>query len=284
MEELVERRRSRYCGSQKDALLASDGQRSFFKNVKNYKSCEKSEGFDVSTLFPGKTEKEVAEELAKHFNAISNEFEPLEPHQIPCTKERRLPTLEPFQVAGRIKAFKKPKSMVKGDIFPKLMTIFCDLLAIPLSDIYNQISRSFVWPKIWKEEYVTVIPKKKNPTSLNDLRNISCTKLASKIYESYVLGWAADYVKIKRNQFGGVKGCSVTHFLIHTWQRIVEDLEDCRAGALLTSIDYAKAFNRLSYQQCLKSLASKGASSEVIRLIATFSPGSRTALPEVRSR
>ena len=193
-------------------------------------------------MFPGKQDIEIASLIADHFNAISGEFQPLEPGDIPSTFGATVPVLQPHEVSSRIKHFRKPKSMVKGDIFPKLMTIFCDLLAIPLSDIYNQISRSFVWPKIWKEEYVTVIPKKKNPTSLNDLRNISCTKLASKIYESYVLGWAADYVKIKRNQFGGVKGCSVTHFLIHTWQRIAEDLEDCRAGTLLTSIDYAKAF------------------------------------------
>ena len=54
------------------------------------------------------------------------------------------------------------------------------------------------------------------------------------------------------------------------WQQICEDLEDCRAGSLITSIDYAKAFNRLNFQECLKAFARKGASSEIIRLIATF--------------
>ena len=36
LEALVERRRKKYCGSQKEALLASDGDRIFFKNVKHY--------------------------------------------------------------------------------------------------------------------------------------------------------------------------------------------------------------------------------------------------------
>ena len=106
------------------------------------------------------------------------------------------------------------------------MTLFCDFFAIPLTSIYNEISATFCWPSIWKEEYVTVIPKKKYPTTLNYLRNISCTKLASKIYESYVLGWLADFVKVKKNQYGGVKGCSVSHLLIETWQTIAQDLED----------------------------------------------------------
>ena len=85
-----------------------------------------------------------------------------------------------------------------------------------------------------------------------------------------MLGWASEQVKVKKNQFGGVKGCSVDHLLINIWKTIGEDLEDQRAGTLLTSIDYAKAFNRLSYQECLRSFAAKGASSQVLGLLASF--------------
>ena len=51
---------------------------------------------------------------------------------------------------------------------------------------------------------------------------------------------------------------------------ILEDLEDYRAGTVVTSVDYSKAFNRMSYQHCLAALARNGASTEVIRLVATF--------------
>ena len=47
-------------------------------------------------------------------------------------------------------------------------------------------------------------------------------------------------------------------------------LEDDRAGALLTSIDYAKAFNRLSFQHCLASFAKKGASTPLLDILVTF--------------
>ena len=77
-------------------------------------------------------------------------------------------------------------------------------------------------------------------------------------------------VRLKRNQFGGVKGCGVNHLLLHMWERITEDLEDNHAGTLITSIDYAKAFNRLSYQECLLALGNKGASMEIIALMSTF--------------
>ena len=97
--------------------------------------------------------------------------------------------LEPFQVAGRIRAFRKPKSMVNGDIFPALFTRYGDLLAIPLCSIFNAITATRVWPLVWKQEFVTTIPKKTLPERVDDLRNISCTMLPSKIYESYVLNW-----------------------------------------------------------------------------------------------
>ena len=38
----------------------------------------------------------------------------------------------------------------------------------------------------------------------------------------------------------------------------------------MTSIDYAKAFNRLSFQECLAALARKGASSNLLAIIASF--------------
>ena len=41
----------------------------------------------------------------------------------------------------------------------------------------------------------------------------------------------------------------------------------------MTSIDYAKAFNRLSFQHCLKAFGKHGASSAVLKLVATFLSG-----------
>ena len=51
---------------------------------------------------------------------------------------------------------------------------------------------------------------------------------------------------------------------------IARGLEDDRAAVVLTSIDYAKAFNRLSFQHCLAAFARKGASTPLLELLATF--------------
>ena len=82
--------------------------------------------------------------------------------------------------------------------------------------------------QVWKQEFVTTIPKKTVPEGVNDLRNISCTMLPSKIFESYVLNWIQGEVKLKNNQYGGVKGCSTAHLLIGVVDEVARGLEDDR--------------------------------------------------------
>ena len=129
--------------------------------------------------------------------------------------------------------------MVKGDIFPALVAKFGDLLASPLCSIYNSITMTRIWPAIWKQEFVTSIPKVTVPESIDDLRNISCTMLPIKIYESYILNWAQSEVKLRETQYGGVKGCSTAHLLVGVLDEVARGLEDDRAAVTLTSIDYA---------------------------------------------
>ena len=143
----------------------------------------------MKTNFPGLSDLEVATSLARQFNAISKEFSPLQPSEIPHTYRRALPLLQVFEVVSRIRKIRKPKSIVEGDLFPELVMKFSYFIAIPLTDINNAITTTKIWPVIWKEEYVIVIPKTLMPTEIDHLRNISCTKLASKMYESYLLEW-----------------------------------------------------------------------------------------------
>ena len=86
----------------------------------------------------------------------------------------------------------------------------------------------------------------------------------------YILDWLKSEVKLRSNQYGGMKGLSVDHVLVTMWQQILENAEDYRAGTIITSVDYSKAFNRKAYQECLAALARNGASTPVLELVATF--------------
>ena len=272
-KELYNRRAAVYMEEQKKTLTAPDASRAFFKNVKAYQSREKPSQFDVRELYPDQTDEEVAGKLADHFNSISSEFEGLKPDQIPESDPGYLPFLSVQEVLARLIKFRKPKSKVQGDIFPNLVNRAAPFLSVPLTHIFNSITITHDWPDLWKIEYVTPIPKKGIPQTANDLRNISCTQLFSKLYESFVLEWVTAQVKLRENQYGGVKGRGTEHFLVGLWQQILEDIEDSRAATLLTSIDYAKAFNRLDFSHCLSCLHTKGANGKLIKIIASFLSG-----------
>ena len=270
VRKLVKKRAANYWNYQKKSLLKPDAGRTFFKNVKSYNCKEKPPQFDVRSLFPDLSDSEVSERLADHFNGISQEFDGLDPASVPVTYSAAVPALTPLQVAIRLRKFRKPKSMVRHDIFPSLVNNASEFLAIPLTDIYNTISSTETWPLLWKQEFVTPIPKKSIPSSVNDLRNISCTALFSKVYESFVLGWLGEQVGMRSNQMGGMKGAGTEHYLVELFQLILEALEDSRAASVITSIDYSKAFNRLDFLHCLEALAAKGASTELISIIGSF--------------
>ena len=119
-------------------------------------------------------------------------------------------------------------------------------------------------------ETVTAIPKKPGPQSLSELRNISCTPLLGKIMEFFALRRLQKEVYPSTNQFGGLPGCGATHYLIEAWDRIVEGLDDGNSVVNLVSVDFAKAFNSMSHQACLKALIDEGVSTHMVRLVGWF--------------
>ena len=274
-DELYRERARNYVEHQKEKLTGPEAARTFYKHVKAFSSKEKPPGFDPCTLFPGESAETVAERLADHFNKISDEFDGVQPGQIPVAPSIPLPTLTTLDVRDRILSFRKPKSMVEGDIPPSVVNRVAQFIACPLASIYNDITRNHDWPSSWKVETVTPIPKKSMPQSPDDVRNISCTQLFSKIYESFVLTWLGNSSSMRPNQYGGVKGSGTEHFLLQLWQDVLENSDDSRASTLISSIDYSKAFNRLDFVRCLNALKAKGVGQELLNIIASFLSGRR---------
>ena len=77
----------------------------------------------------------------------------------------------------------------------------------------------------------------------------------------------------KLNQFGGEPNASSTQMLVEVIDDITSGLEDNRMGAVLSAIDFSKAFNRLNHLKCLESFAKRGSSTEMLKLLASFLMG-----------
>ena len=270
---LIKERRENFNAQTREKFLAQTTSKTFHKCVKTFLASEQGVPWTPNSMYQGKTDSEVADELARYFNNISAEYDPLRREDIPQTYARELPTLTESEVEARLLKAKKTTSRVPGDIFASLYGECSSLLAQPVTAIFNSITRNKDWADLWKVKYITVIPKGPSPTEASECRNISCTNFLSKVYEGFVLQWAREEVVPKENQYGGEKQCSTSHFLIDVWDFIVDSLEDRRSAVVMGAIDYSKAFNRLEHSACLGSFARKGASTDILQLLASFLSG-----------
>ena len=76
-----------------------------------------------------------------------------------------------------------------------------------------------MYPKLWKQEWVTPAPKVKNPKVIKDLRKISCTSDYSKLFEGFLKDWIVEdiYDKLDIGQFGGRKGTGTEPMIVCHW-------------------------------------------------------------------
>ena len=175
-DDMIEKSRKKSESAIRELFLNGGSPRDFFYCVKKLTADgAETPRWDVRSLVPDADDKQVAETMADFFNSISQEYEAISPDRIPTGHTRELPSLTKSDVISRIQSCKKPNSTVPGDIHPSLYALYTSKLAVPVTAIFNLITRTKEWPKQWAIEYVTVIPKCPSPAEIGDCRNLSCT-------------------------------------------------------------------------------------------------------------
>ena len=146
-------------------------------------------------------------------------------------------------VYSKIRAAKKPRSGVPGDL-PKIITQeFSPELSYPVRRIINSMFQSYEWPDHWKTENVIPIAKIKNPENEDDLRPISLTPFYSKVAEHFVVSWLMEFIghKLDFRQYGGLKGNSITHYIIEFVNFILSSQDSQEQTAILACmVDFQK--------------------------------------------
>ena len=269
---MIKSKKREFVDSLKQRAIDEGNSSQFYKAVKCLKDHDKPPEWDVRGIFPNLTDKQVADKIAVFFNKISQEFESISDLNI--TEPIRW-SLSHEQVSDMLRSAKKPKSRVKCDIFPDLINESAEVLAVPLTKIYNKTIESGIWPAVWKEETVVVIPKCKSPESLSQCRNLSCTPFFSKCLERFVFARINEETTLSNAQFGGRKKCGVDHMLVDMWETILSDIDTPSSASCLVSLDFEKAFNRLNHDSCIKALKDHNASTTSIKLVHAFLSGRR---------
>ena len=108
----------------------------------------------------GLSDRECAQAVAQSFAAVSQQYQPVDRTRLPAF----LPSEEPIQVdilevINKIKSIKKTRSTLDIDI-PDILRLECAVdIAEPLTNIINSCLREGKYPSLWRQEYVTPVPK-----------------------------------------------------------------------------------------------------------------------------
>ena len=172
----------------------------------------------------------------------------------------------------KLKAAKKPKAIIPGDLRNSIVKEFTGELANPVSKLLNNTSQTAKWPFQFKVECVTPIGKIPLPQSEDDLRPISLTAFFSKLMEQYVVNWLLEFIgsKMDFRQYWGTKGNSICHYLIEFITFILHQQEMESTAVLACLVDFSKAFNRQDHSILITKLSDMGVPGWLLKLVIAF--------------
>ena len=115
-----------------------------------------------------------------------------------------------------------------------------------------------VYPHKWKFEWVTPVPKVKDPDQIKDLRKISCTSDYSKLFERFLKKWITNDIedKLDPGQYGNQKGTGTEHLLVSLLDRILCHLDRNVNSPVIVSY----------LSNCSMSVKLNGVTSEVFQM------------------
>lgn len=163
------------------------------------------------------------------------------------------------QVLTKLQQLKVNKCAGPDGLPPALFKKCAQALAYPLHLIFNVSLAHGVFPKKWKQAYVTPIHKNGSKNLVNNYRPISKISIASKLLDSLVADELFDHFSnhISEHQHGFYrKRSTVTNLLGYT-----ERIQNClRTGGQMDVIftDFSKAFDKVSHDILLSKLRDQG--------------------------
>ena len=112
------------------------------------------------------------------------------------------------------------------------------------------------------------MPKKGDLTRCTNYRGISLSQIASKIYTRFILNRIRPVIDklLRPNQNGFRPGKSTSSHLL-ALRRIIEELCNHKKEAVITFIDFKKAFDSIDRSKILKILAAYGIFSKIVNAI-----------------
>ena len=222
--------------------------------------------------FKGMSNLEKAEQVADSIEKLTADYEPINVDYYRSIYSNDTCTLFSInEVKKAIKDSHLPNTLHILDPPRDCIKENASLFALPLRTIFNLSVSTGKWPKVWKVENTSMIPKTKSPETLKQLRPIVITSTWSKVLEKLVRSDIVSDIdaNLHPNQFGSRKSLSCVDHLSATLFDLAAPAED---GWITVAcvFDFSSAFNRLNHGKVVEALERLGLRHHLCRLIADY--------------
>ena len=180
------------------------------------------------------------------------------------------------EVLKKLKNLNPSKSPGPDGLHPRVLRDAAEVLADPLTVIFNKSLEEGKVPDGWKIAHVTAIFKKGKRTSPGNYRPVSLTSVICKLMESLLRDQIMNFLNenklLNDHQHGFRSGRScVTQLIdvVDTWTGMLEE----EGGVDVAYLDFSKAFDSVPHQRLLKKVKVHGLQGNLAKWIGSFLTG-----------
>jgi hypothetical protein len=179
-------------------------------------------------------------------------------------------TLEEFR---KVKASLKIGKAAGPDNIPPEVFKFCDFDEICL-DFCNKALLQNDKPELWSYMNIIPVPKSGDLSNTNNYRGISLICIIAKIYNRLILNRIRSVLDLKlRNNQNGFRPKRTTVAQILSLRRIIEGVKANNLPAILTFIDFRKAFDSIHRRKMMQILRAYGIPPKLLSAIEKLYSG-----------
>lgn len=187
----------------------------------------------------------LATRLNKFYISVSSDLSPLDNSTLPAflPAQYELPVIRPSEVRKKLSNLGLFKAIGTDGLPNRIWKEFAFELAIPVTEIFNASFSSGFFPTLWKDSYISPIPKVTPITCNGDLRPIALTPCISKVQEDFAVKWLIEDVQheIDPQQFGSLKGSSTSYCLLDMFENWLSSLDQPSQYLRVCFLDFSKA-------------------------------------------
>ena len=171
----------------------------------------------------------------------------------PCISELSLDPSEVYTILAQLDI---TKAMGCDNLHPSVFKHCADLLADPITFLFNWSLEFATFPSEWKIHKIRPIPKSGDKSLVSNYRPISLLCIVSKVLEKAVFNEVIQYVgpKLSKHQFGFIEGRSCLSQLLTSYAQVYSDLDNGARGVDALFFDFTKAFDSVPHNELLLKL------------------------------